>query len=135
MGQNKKYPKFDPEGKGYDDKTADSLIVKYPLTIPKPTHKGKPGEFHTSKNEDGERSFQAWVWHSKDDKQTGEGWFKHGASHGPGGLMLKGMGGESAKKSIDYEKSQGYHYVKRPDGRYYIEKMDKESLGKVILED
>ena len=45
------------------------------------------------------------------------------------------MGGESAKKSIDYEKSQGYHYVKRPDGRYYIEKMDKESLGKVILED
>ena len=76
--------KFDPEGDGYDVETATELDKLHPLTMPKPTRRGRHDR-ETVKNED---AFSAWVWHEEDGR-----WVKHGGSVDPRtGMLLKGRG-------------------------------------------
>ena len=102
---------FDPEGPGYDEKTAAELNKLYPLTMPKPDREGQY-EGETLSNEG---AFSAWVWH----EDEGE-WAKHGSSRDPRtGLLLKGRGHETFHKTIAGEKEAGYEITKGKGGRYY----------------
>jgi hypothetical protein len=79
--------KFDPEGSGYDKKTAHELMELFPLTMKMPERKGKYDR-ETLSNED---AFQAWVWHEDENS-----WEKHGGSLDPRtGMVLKGMAKDS----------------------------------------
>ncbi len=108
---------FDPESRGYDESTGAELAKKYPLTLAKPTDKPKgkvPDRFNKG-------AFEAWVWHPEDNA-----WFKHkGSVHPKTGMLLKGIKHKSIKAAKDYEKSQNREIVKRPDGRYYIQNIEK----------
>ena len=100
--------KFDPEGGGYDKKTADELVKLYPLTMPKPKRKGK------KKGEtlfEPENAFQAWVWHDEEvinGETYKEDWIKHGGSLDPRtGMLLKGMKHPSINLTLEEEEKLG----------------------------
>jgi hypothetical protein len=127
---------FDPDGEKYDEKTGAELAELMPLNIDKPTDRPKevPDYFlgtgdirrglYPERTHEG--AFEAWVWHraNEDDPNSPFDWYKHKGSIDPrNGMLLKGMGHTSVKNSIAYEKEQGRHFVKGPDGRYYLEKI------------
>jgi|13_taG_2_1085334.scaffolds.fasta_scaffold61232_3 hypothetical protein len=127
---------FDPDGEKYDEKTGAELAELMPLNIDKPTDRPKEvpdyflgtGDirrgFYPERTHEG--AFEAWVWHrdNEDDPNSPFDWYKHKSSIDPrNGMLLKGMGHESAKRAIDYEKKHGRHFVKGSDGRYYLEKI------------
>lgn len=102
---------FDPEGDGYDEKTARELERLMPLTMPKPTRKGSYDQ-ETVANED---AFSAWVWH----EDEGE-WVKHGSSVDPRtGMILKGRGYKTYNLEEKASKDLGNVITKGKDGRYY----------------
>ena len=105
---------FDPEGSGYDKKTALELMELMPLTMPKPKRKGKfEGEEVQQKKE----AFQSWVWH-----EDVEDWEPHGGSLDPRtGMLLKGMKHSSIDKTFAREKELGTHKFEfNPlKGRYF----------------
>ena len=102
---------FDPEGDGYDEKTARELERLMPLTMPKPTRKGSYDQ-ETVANED---AFSAWVWH----EDEGE-WIKHGSSVDPRtGMILKGRGYKTYHLEEKASKDLGNVITKGKDGRYY----------------
>ena len=105
--------RFDPEGSGYDKKTADELIEMWPLTIPKPDRYGEY-EGETIEQQD---AFEAWVWH-EDVKD----WEPHGGSLDPRtGMLLKGMKHSTINLTLEEEERLGtnkfeYNPLK---GRYF----------------
>ncbi len=113
----KKLKPFDPDGDGFDEATARRLRKERPLTIPKP--KTKPAGPVPEKFNEG--AFEAWVWHPEEND-----WAVHGGSLDPAtGMLLKGMKHPTVQKTIEYEKSQGREFVKRKDGRYYLQNIKK----------
>ena len=125
---------FDPEGIRYDEKTGAELAELMPLNIDKPTDRPTEEELAALAAGDSvperthEGAFEAWVWHraNEDDPNSPFDWYKHKGSIDPrNGMLLKGMGHTSVKTAIDYEKNQGRHFVKRPDGRYILQKIEK----------
>ena len=123
---------FDPDGEKYDEKTGAELAELMPLNIDKPTDRPTEEELAALAAGDSvperthEGAFEAWVWHraNEDDPNSPFDWYKHKGSIDPrNGMLLKGMGHTSVKNSIAYEKEQGRHFVKGPDGRYYLEKI------------
>jgi hypothetical protein len=113
----KRLAPFDPEGSGFDENTASRLRKEMPLTLAKPKTKPAgpvPEEFN-------EGAFEAWVWHPEEND-----WAVHGGSLDPAtGMLLKGMKHPTVQKTIEYEKSQGREFVKRKDGRYYLQDIKK----------
>ena len=108
---------FKPDGDGFDEATARRLRKERPLTIPKP--KTKPAGPVPEKFNEG--AFEAWVWHPEEND-----WAVHGGSLDPAtGMLLKGMKHPTVQKTIEYEKSQGREFVKRKDGRYYLQDIKK----------
>ena len=105
--------RFDPEGSGYDKKTADELIEMWPLTIPKPDRYGEY-EGETIEQQD---AFEAWVWH-----EDVQGWEPHGGSLDPRtGMLLKGMKHSTINLTLEEEERLGtnkfeYNPLK---GRYF----------------
>ena len=113
----KKLKPFNPDGDGFDESTARRLRKERPLTIPKP--KTKPAGPVPEKFNEG--AFEAWVWHPEEND-----WAVHGGSLDPDtGMLLKGMIHPTVQKTIEYEKSQGREFVKRKDGRYYLQDIKK----------
>ena len=108
---------FDPEGSGFDEDTASRLRKEMPLTLAKPMTKPAglvPDEFN-------EGAWEAWVWHPEEND-----WVVHGGSLDPAtGMLLKGMKHSTVQETINYEKSQGREFVKRKDGRYYLQDIKK----------
>lgn len=108
---------FDPESDGYDEATGAELAELMPLTMPRPMTKPAgpvPDEFN-----DG--AFEAWVWHPEENE-----WAKHKGSIDPRTkMLLKGMKHPSIQEAIEYEASQGREFVKRDDGRYYLQDKKK----------
>ena len=97
---------FDPEGPGYDEKTADELRELYPLTIPKPEQ--YEGEEISSD------SFDAWIWH----QESGE-YKKHsGSIDSRTGQVLKGRGHQTWKQMVEAEKELGNEVVFENGGYY-----------------
>ena len=102
---------FDPEGEGYDHKTAHYLKKKHPLTVPRP--KKYEGDVVRGK----EDSHEVWRWHG--DK---EGYKKHGSSRDPEtGMLLKGMKHKTADLMLKGEEEAGMEIYKK-NGRYYSRK-------------
>ena len=104
----KAYPVFNPEGEGYDYKTADMLINKYPLTTP------KPNKFMGEElgNED---AFERWVWHPELNDYK-----KHGASFNPEtGMLLKGKKHKTFYLTQQVEDSLNNEIYRGKDERYY----------------
>ena len=86
--------KFDPEGSGYDHKTANELIKKHPLTLPRPQE--YRGEVVAN---DG--AFEAWVWHKERNA-----YLKHSSSRDPRtGMLLKGRKHPSFQEAVDIDSS------------------------------
>ena len=103
------YPRFDPESKGYDGRTADELIRAHPLNIPKP--KEYQGDVIT---DEATGSFQAWVWH--EDKQE---YLLHGASLDPRtGMVLKGRR-HSTWNLMEQEELRRGNVIEKIGDRYY----------------
>jgi len=124
MGETESYAKtvdkrlsFDPEGSGYDEVTGAELVSIMPLTMAKPKTKPAgpvPEEFN-------EGAFEAWVWHPEEND-----WVKHKGSIDPRtGMLLKGMKHPTVKEAIKFEASQGREFVKKKDGRYYLQDKKK----------
>jgi len=111
---------FDPDGEFYDEKRGEEIAnsEKYRLTIPKPERPENPFEENVVEEEG---KFEAWVWHPEE-----QDWVKHKGSIDPEtGMLLKGMKHETAYKAVDYEASQGREFVKKSDGRYYLQDKKK----------
>ena len=107
MGNKKK---FDPDGSGYDEETAQEYIDKWPVKRSKPTKYEGDYVF----DEDGE-SFQAWVWHP----ELGD-YKKHSGSLDPKtGMVLKGRNHPTWDLMEEEEKRRGNMIIQKPDGRYY----------------
>ena len=108
---------FDPDGSGFDENAASRLRKEMPLTLAKPMTKPAgpvPDEFN-------EGAWEAWVWHPEEND-----WTVHGGSLDPAtGMLLKGMKHSTVQETINYEKSQGREFVKRKDGRYYLQDIKK----------
>ncbi len=99
---------FDPEGSGFDHKTASELIAKFPLTLPRPME--FRGEVVAN-----EGAFQAWVWHPER-----KGYLKHSSSRDPRtGQILKGRKHETFQKAVEADERLGFTIQKGPDGLYY----------------
>ena len=102
---------FDPEGAGYDHKTAQELMNLHPLTMPRPSKymgdvMANPG------------AFQAWVWHPEKND-----YLKHSSSRDPRtGMILKGMQYETIDKSREADRRMGYTWGAGNNGRYYSAK-------------
>ena len=110
---------FDPEGSGYDHKTASKLIKEFPLTTPKPDKYS--GDVVANQG-----AFQAWVWHPEKND-----YLKHSSSRNPKtGMILKGRNHETYYKTVDGEKKAGYTIAKK-DGRYYSSKSNKTLLHRM----
>ena len=108
---------FDPEGSGYDEATGEELKKLFPLKTPKPMT--KPAGPVPDKSNEG--AFEAWVWHPEEND-----WAKHSSSIDPRtDMLLKGMKHPTIQKAIEYEASQGREFVKREDGRYYLQDKKK----------
>ena len=108
---------FDPEGSGYDEATGEELKKLFPLKTPKPMT--KPAGPVPDKSNEG--AFEAWVWHPEEND-----WAKHSSSIDPRtNMLLKGMKHPTIQKAIEYEASQGREFVKREDGRYYLQDKKK----------
>ena len=107
-------PPFDPEGSGYDSKTAAELDKLWPLTLPKPTNPPEnPAEFAYRVQED---AIKAWVWHPKE-----KDWFIHGASRDPRtGQMLKGRKHISWAEGVQGERASGNTVYKDPESKLYF---------------
>ena len=104
-------PSFDPEGSGYDDKTASTFIEANPLTVPKPTE--YQGDYVTQDD-----AYQAWVWHK--DRND---YVKHGGSLDPKtGMVLKGRNHPTWNLMAQEEERLGNEVYKGEDGRYYSRK-------------
>ena len=104
----KAYPVFDPEGDGYDAKTADMLIKKYPLTEPKP-------DVFIGDEIGNEDAFERWVWHP----ELGE-YKKHGASFNPEtGMLLKGLKYSTFYLTKAEEDRRNNEIYLGKDNRYY----------------
>ena len=105
-------PPFDPEGKGYDSKTAAELNRLYPLTMPKPKPPADRSKQVTRANPG---AFSAWVWYpSRND------WFVHGSSRDPRtGQILKGRKHTSYKDTELGEKKEGNLIYKDPVTKKY----------------
>ena len=101
------YPKFNPEGMGYDEKTADE-VISFSSALPTKPLKYQGEVIRTSE------SFQAWVWHEdlKDYRL-------HGASLDPRtGMVLKGRGHPTWDLMEQEETRLGNKIIKK-NGRYY----------------
>ena len=99
---------FDPEGSGYDHKTANELKKLYPLTLPRPQE--FRGEVVADTN-----SFEAWIWHPERGN-----YLKHSSSRDPRtGMMLKGRKHDTFEKAVESDLKLGYELQKGKDGRYY----------------
>lgn len=125
---------FDPEGIRYDEKTGAELAELMPLNLDKPTDRPTEEELaalaagNSAPERTHEGAFEAWVWHRADENDPNSpfDWYKHKGSIDPrNGMLLKGVGHTSIKNSINYEKKHGRHFVKRPDGRYILQKIEK----------
>ena len=116
------YPKFDPDGSGYDNRIADELIKLAPLNVP------KPKKYEGEVIRDGD-SFQAWVWHPElKDYRI------HGSSFDPRtGMLLKGKKNKTFHLTKQEETRRRNIIVKREDGRYYSipDLLLKSGYGKV----
>jgi len=110
----KSYEKFDPDGPGYDEETADELRRLDPLTMPKPTRPPKDPSKGASRANEG--AFESWQWHP----EAGD-WKRHGGSRDRRtGQGLKGRAHTSFGKYLKGEKAAGYTITKDPKtGRYY----------------
>ena len=99
---------FDPEGAGFDHKTAAELIQKFPLTVPRP--ESFQGDVVAN---DG--AFQAWVWHPELDK-----YLKHSSSRDPRtGMVLKGAKHPTFQKAVDADERLGFTISKGKGGRLF----------------
>jgi len=102
---------FDPAGTGYDQVTADELIQLFPLTMPKPNK--YMGEVIGSPD-----AFQAWVWHPEKND-----YLMHSSSRDPRtGMLLKGLGHETAGKARAADERLGYTWEQGAGGRTYSTK-------------
>ena len=119
---------FDPEGTGYDELTAEELRQLAPLpAMSKPTWRGDPGdEVVYTDPKTGETAFEAWVWHTKTEREE-EGWYVHGSSRDPRtGQLLKGRKHISWGELEKNEAELGNIIYKDPGaGRYYSRKAEK----------
>jgi len=113
----KRLAPFDPDGSGYDEATGAELVELMPLTRNRPMTKPAgpvPEEFN-------EGDFQSWVWHPEEND-----WALHKGSIDPRtGMLLKGMQHPTIQEAKEYEASQGREFVKREDGRYYVQDKKK----------
>ena len=100
---------FDPEGSGYDEKTAEHYIKNYPLNIPKP--KKYQGDYVSQPDDE---SYQSWVWHPELDDYV-----KHSGSLDPRtGMVLKGKQHKTWGLMEEAEKRRGSQIIKKGN-RYY----------------
>jgi len=110
MAERTKGKTFNPEGAGFDTKTAKRLIEENPLTIEKPS--SYIGDEVANKN-----SFQAWVWHPEINEYK-----KHSSSRDPEtGLILKGKRHKTFNKTVEAESRLGFEITKKGN-RYYSNK-------------
>tara|TARA_B100000287_G_scaffold321196_1_gene305140 strand:- start:711 stop:1127 length:417 start_codon:yes stop_codon:yes gene_type:complete len=119
---------FDPEGSGYDERTAEELRRLAPLpAMSKPTWRGDPGdEVVYTDPKTGETAFEAWVWHPETEKEEA-GWYAHGSSRDPRtGQLLKGRKHRTWKQLEERESKLGNIIYKDPgSGKYYSKKSGK----------
>ena len=114
----KKLKGFDPEGAGYDEKTAAELDKLMPLTMKKPTKPPEDPSNYAYRANEG--AFKAWVWHPEEEGKKG-GWFAHGSSRDPRtGQLLKGRKHKTWHKTEEGEVNAGYTIYKDPkSGKYF----------------
>jgi len=120
------YPKFEPDGEGYDYETADKLIDERPLTMPKPPIPSYGERATGVAPQSNEGAFQSWQWH--EDEQD---WGIHWPSRDPDtGLLLKGRGHETWDLLEKGEADAGYHIYQDPQTKRY----KSEKIGPPFLE-
>jgi len=110
------YPKFKPDGDGYDYETADKLIAASPLTMPKPPIPSYGERYVTGvAPQRNKGAFQAWQWH--EDEQD---WGIHWPSRDPNtGLLLKGRKHDTWDKLVKGEADAGYRIYQDPETKRY----------------
>ncbi len=119
---------FDPDGPGYDEKTAAEIRATMQKLMDKPSRPEAPpsaATYHLMPqslqvaDQSNEGAFDSWVWHPEKDD-----WVKHAPSRDPRegpteGLLLKGRLHPTWDKLVAGEEAAGYTIRRGDDGRYY----------------